>query len=359
LLSGCKKEEKKAPAEKVINVLVQPAGKKSLKPFIESIGTLYPYEEVTVSSEVDGIIKEIRTDNGSPVSKGQILTIIDDSDYMLEVKRAEASLKQAEATLSNTKLEYQRKEALYREKLVTQQQFDDVATRSSLAEAEVERAKASLALSKQMLSKTRIYSPLNGFVSEKKAERGNYVKNGAPLFIIIQNNPLKLLFSVNEKDVGKIKPGQDVSFSVDAYPDKEFAGKVKTIYPNIEQNTRTLQIEALIPNQNNILKPGLFARVILYTGSERDIILIPSTALLYEGDMIKVFVAEGERARERFVKIGQKYSFRKVTIGGNTEVLEYTGIMEGINEGEVVVTVGQQNLFEGAKIKSVKSSQES
>ncbi len=358
-LSACKKKEIKMTEEKLINIMVQPAGKRPLRPFIESIGTLYPYEEVTVSSEVEGMVKEIRADNGSSVSKDQILAIIDDSDYILEVKRSEASLRQAEATLSNTKLEYQRKEALYKEKLVTQQQFDDVTTRLLLAEAEVERAKASLSLSKQMLSKTRIYSPLNGFVSEKKAEKGNYVKNGTPLFIIIQNNPLKLLFTVNEKDVGKIKSGQDVLFNVDAYPDKEFKGKVKTIYPNIEQDTRTLQIEALIPNQNYILKPGLFAKVILYIGAERDVILVPATALLYEGDTIKVFVAEGDRARERFVKIGQKYSLRIVTSGNNTEVMEYTEIIDGIREGEMVVTAGQQNLFEGAKVKILKDNQES
>src|SRR4030042_5445354 len=163
-LHACKKSEVKAPPEKVINVQIQPAEKRSLKPFVETIGTLNPYEEVIVSAEVDGIIKDVKADEGSIGSKGRVLAAIDDTDYNLEVKRADASLRQAEATLSNTNLEYQRKGALYKEQLITQQQFEDVSTRLSLAEAEVERARAANSLARQKFLKTKVYSPLSGVV---------------------------------------------------------------------------------------------------------------------------------------------------------------------------------------------------
>jgi membrane fusion protein (multidrug efflux system) len=350
---GCKKKETKVAGEKVINVQVQPAEKKSLKPFIETIGTLNPDEEVTISAEVDGILKDVRVDEGSVVSKGQVLAFIDDIDYNLEVKRADAALRQAEATLSNTRLEYQRKEALYKEQLVTQQQFDDVSTRLSLAAADSERAKAALSLTKQKLTKAIIYSPLSGVVKEKKSEKGNYIKNGTALFIIVQNNPIKLNFTVNEKDVGKLKKGQEVLFKVDAFHDKEFKGKLSIIYPCLEENTRALQVEAQIPNSDGLLKPGLFAHVTLYTGAEKDTIVVPVTSLLYEGEKIKVFVVEGDRAKERSVKVGQKYMIKSVESPRST-VGEYTEIIEGLKEGELVVTVGQQNLFENAKILAIK-----
>lgn len=297
-LHACKKGEVKAPPEKVVNVQVRAAEKRSLNPFVETIGTLNPYEEVVVSAEVDGIIKDVKVDEGSVVSKGQVLAVIDDIDYNLEVKRADASLRQAEATLSNTNLEYQRKEALYKEQLVTQQQFEDVSTRRSLAEAEVERARAANSLARQKFLKTKVYSPLSGVVKEKKSERGNYVKNGTALFTIVQNNPIKLNFTITEKDVGKLKRGQDVLFKVDAFPDREFKGKLNIIYPCLEENTRTLQVEAQVPNQNGLLKPGLFAHVTLYTGAERGIILVPATSLLYEGEMVKVFVVASDRAKK-------------------------------------------------------------
>lgn len=346
-VSACKKKEVRAPAEKVINVQIQAAEKKSLRPFIEAIGTLNPYEEVIVSAEVDGILKDVWVDEGSVASKGQVLSLIDDTDYNLEVKRAEAALRQAEANLANTRLEYQRKEALYKEELVTKQQFDDVSTRLSLTEAEVDRAKASLSLAKQRLSKTKIYSPLSGVVKERKVERGNYVRNGIPLFVIINSNPLKLNFTVTEKDVGKLKIGQDVSFNADALRGKEFKGKLSIIYPSLEEKTRTLQVEAQVPNPKGLLKPGLFAKVTLYTGMEKDTIVIPVTALLYEAEKIKVFVVEGDRAKERSVRIGQRYRF---AAGSSEPLQEFTEIIEGVKEGELIVTVGQQNLFEGAKV---------
>lgn len=336
-IPACKKKEANAPVEKIVNVRIQAVAEKTLRPYVETVGTLNPYEEVTVSAEVDGILREVRVDNGTAVSKGMLLSVIDDTDYGLEVKRAEAALRQAHATYENTKLEFGRKQSLYKEQLVTQQQFDDVSTRLSLADADVERAKASLLLAKQKLIKTRIYSPISGYVKEKKVSAGDYVKNGANLFVIIQNNPLKLNFTVTEKDVGKLRKGQDVTFRVDAFPGREFKGKVNNIYPSLEEKTRTLQVEALVPNPDNALKPGLFAHVILYTGAERNTVLVPIISLLYEGEAIKVFVIDGGRAKERLVKVGQKYG----------EMME---IVEGLKAGETVVIAGQQNLSEGVKV---------
>src|SRR4030043_2049341 len=308
--SACKKKEVQTTAERVVNVQVQAAEKKSLRPFVETIGTLNPFDEVTVSAEVDGVVKDIRVDEGVVVTKGSVLASIDATDYALGVKRDEAALRQAEATLENTKLEYQRKESLYKEELVTKQQFDDVSTRLALAEAERERLKVVLSLAQEKMRKTKIYSPLHGVVKAKKVSAGDYVKNGTNLFAIIQNNPLKLNFTVTEKDVGKLKINQDILLTVDAFPDKEFKGKVNIIYPSLEERTRTLQVEALVLNPGELLKPSFFAHVTLYTADARDTVLIPATSLLYEAEKVKVFVLEGDRTKEREVKPGNKYGER-------------------------------------------------
>jgi len=360
--TACEKKEVKTVTEKIISVQVQPVKKKSLRPFINNIGTLNPFEEVTVSSEVDGILKDVNVDNGSEVSKGMILAVIDDTDYNLEVERGMASLKQAEANLSNIKLEYHRKEELYKKELLTKQQYDDVTARLSIADAELERAKSSVSTARQKLSKAKIYSTLSGVVKEKKVSSGNYVKNGTPLFTIIQTNPAKLDFTVNEKDLEKIRKGQDVFLTVYAFPDKEFKGKLNIIYPNVDERTRTLKVEALVPNDAQLLKPGFFAKVMLYTGASKDIILVPVTSLLYEEEKIKVFVVEGDKARERIVKIGQKYKLQSEVgnremeaEGQESDMAEFVEVVKGLKEGEQVVVVGQQNLFEGAKIKIVGS----
>jgi len=337
LFPACKNKESKSVEEKVFNVHIQDVVKKPLKPFIESIGTLNPFEEVTISAEVEGVMRSVKVEEGTQVSKGMLLAAIDDTDYGLEVKRAEAALRQTEATLENTRLEFKRKDALHREELVTKQQYDDVVTRLSLAEAEVDRAKAFLSLARLKLLKTKITSPIACVVKEKRVSVGDFVKNGTPLFVIIQPNPLKLRFTVPEKDVGRLKINQEVVLTVDGFAGREFKGKVNIVFPNVEEKTRTLQVEALILNSDGVLKPGLFAKVILYTAGERDTVVVPITALLYEAETVKVFIIEGDRAKERKVKLGSKYG----------EMME---IVEGVKEGEKVVATGQQNLSAGAKV---------
>jgi len=139
LFLACKKKEVEVPREKVINARAQSAEKRAVRPFINAIGTLNPYEEVVVSAEVGGILKEVHVDEGTVVSGGMALDAIDATEYRLQVQTAEAALKQAEANRANAKLEIQRVESLFREGLITKQQFDDVSTRLSIAEAEVEK----------------------------------------------------------------------------------------------------------------------------------------------------------------------------------------------------------------------------
>ena len=196
---------------------------------------------------------------------------------------------------------------------------------------------AGLDLAKEKLTKTKIHAPMAGSIKEKKVTAGDYIRNGTFLVSIIRTDLLKLSFSVSEKDVGSLRAGQDVSFAVDAFPGREFRGQVKTIYPSLEEKTRSLQVEAVVANADRSLKPGLFARVTLYTGPARDTVVVPITALLYDNSTTKLFVVEGDRAKERKVRIGRKYG-------------EFMEIVEGLKAKEIVVTVGQNNLMEGVLV---------
>ena len=336
MLVSCAKE-KEAQPERVVNVQIATAEMKNVQPYLETTGTLKADEEVTVSSEVDGIVRKINVDEGSPVSTGAILIEINEIDYMLDWKRSEAALKQAEANLANAKAEYKRKDALYKEELITRQQFDDITTKMALTEAEQDRAKATLAISKEKLSRTKIYSPLTGAVKEKRISVGDYVRNGTPLLQLIKINPLKLNFTISEKDAATIKRGQEVAFSVDSYANKQFKGRVTLLYPNVEEKTRTLQAEALVSNADHLLKPGYFARTLIYTAAPRKVVLIPITALLYDNAIIRIFVVDGDKARERVIKTGGKYG-------------EFVEVVEGLKEKEEIVVIGQNNLSEGVKV---------
>jgi len=334
---ACKGKAEKVSRERQINVKCEQVVKKSLRPFLKALGTLKSPEEVTVSAEVEGIIKNVLVEEGRAVKKGDLLGEIRERDYDLEVKRSEAILRQAEATLENTRTEYRRKEMLLKEELITRQQFDDVATRLSLAEAELEKAKAGLALAKEKLAKTKIYAPINGVIKEKKVSIGDYVKNATPLFSLITIDPLKLEFSITEREAGLIKVGQEVSFQVDAFPERVFSGRIRVIYPHVDEKTRSLGAEALIPNPQAILKPGFFARLTIYLGPPRPTLVIPANAVLYDESKTKVFVVEKGRAMMREVTIGSLYG-------------DMQEIQAGLKENELVVTVGQNNLADGVKV---------
>jgi multidrug efflux pump subunit AcrA (membrane-fusion protein) len=389
-LNSCEKAgTKPAVEEKAYNVQVKAAEKKRLQPFVEAIGTLYPNDEVTVSTEVDGILSDLKAEEGTRVSKGMLLAQIDDTDYLLEVKRAEATVEAADsrlqqlvtgarpqevqlakaemdqslADLEKRKADRERAKKLFDGQYISAQDWDAARTAYEVAvathqkakqnlglvtegprkeeiaaaRAQLDQSKAALSLARQKLGKTKVFSPLAGVVRLKRVSKGEFVKNGNPLYTIIQSNPLKLRFTLSEKDVGKVKPLQEVSLRVDAFPEKEFKGKVTVIFPSLEEKTRTLMVEAMVPNPEESLKAGLFTKVILYTGPAKEAVVIPITALLYEEAKIKVFVEDGGRAKEKPVAVGGKYG----------ELME---IAEGLKEGEKVVVAGQQNLSEGVKV---------
>jgi membrane fusion protein (multidrug efflux system) len=339
--AGCTKKKEEVKAEKIINIKVITTQKMPVRPYVEAVGTIQPWDEVIISPEVDGIIKEIPVEEGFAVTKGMFLLKINDIDYRLGVQTAEAALGQAQAGLNNAKIMFDRMEALYKQSGVSKQDFDNASTRLDVSVQDVERAKAALSLAKERLSRVILRSPINGMIKQKAVTTGMFVKTGMPLLNLIQIDPLFLTFSVTEKDVGTLKRGQDVVFSVDAFPNREFKGKVDIIYPNVDEHSRMLKVEALIPNRSLELEPGFFSRVKVYTGAQKDVVLIPITSILYEGTKARVFLNENNKARERYLKLGRKYG----------EMLE---IAEGLQAGEKLVVVGQNTLTDGVNVRVVK-----
>ena len=339
--AGCTKKKEEVKAEKIINIKVITTQKMPVRPYVEAVGTLEPWDEVIISPEVDGIIKEIPVEEGFPVTKGMFLLKINDIDYRLGVQTAEAALGQAQAGLNNAKIMFDRMEALYKQSGVSKQEFDNASTRLDVSVQDVERAKAALSLAKERLRRVILLSPINGMIKQKAVTTGMFVKTGMPLLNLIQIDPLFLTFSVTEKDVGTLKRGQDVVFSVDAFPNREFKGKVDIIYPNVDEHSRMLKVEALIPNRSLELKPGFFSRVMVYTGAQKEAVLIPITSILYEGTKVRVFLNENNKARERYLKLGRKYG----------EMMEIT---EGLQAGEKLVVVGQNTLTDGVNVRVVK-----
>jgi len=338
---SCTKKAEEEKTEKTVNVRTVTVARETVRPYIEAVGSLEPDKEVVVSSEVDGVIREILVDEGDRVSRGMVLARVSDTDYLLGVRAAEAVWKQARANLENARTVFSRMEALYQEKVVSKQEYDNAVTRLDVAGQDADRASAALSLSRERFAKTLIRSPMDGAVNTKTATAGDFIGAGRPLMRVISIDPAKLGFSVAEKDIGALKSGQEVVFVVDPYPSREFSGTLTTIYPSLDERSRTLKAEASVPNRTGELKPGIFARVRVYTGEPRQAITIPITSILYEGTKTRIFVAENDTARERVVSIGGKYG----------EMME---VLDGLQEKERLVVVGQNTLTDGVKIRVVE-----
>ncbi|HPE46136.1 MAG TPA: efflux RND transporter periplasmic adaptor subunit [Deltaproteobacteria bacterium] len=338
---SCTKKAEEEKTEKTVNVRTVTVARETVRPYIEAVGSLEPDKEVVVSSEVDGVIREILVDEGDRVSRGMVLARVSDTDYLLGVRAAEAVWKQARANLENARTVFSRMEALYQEKVVSKQEYDNAVTRLDVAGQDADRASAALSLSRERFAKTVIRSPMDGAVNTKTATAGDFIGAGRPLMRVISIDPAKLGFSVAEKDIGALKSGQEVVFVVEPYPSREFSGTLTTIYPSLDERSRTLKAEASVPNRTGELKPGIFARVRVYTGEPRQAITIPITSILYEGTKTRIFVAENDTARERIVSIGGKYG----------EMME---VLDGLQEKERLVVVGQNTLTDGVKIRVVE-----
>ncbi|HPI92969.1 MAG TPA: efflux RND transporter periplasmic adaptor subunit [Deltaproteobacteria bacterium] len=338
---GCSQKAEEKKAEKIVNVKVMTVKKETVRPYIETVGSLEPNEAVIVSSEVDGILREILVDEGARVTKGMVLAKVNDTDFRLGVQASSAALKQARANLENAETMFKRMDALYGQKVVSKQEYDNALTRLDVARQDEDRASAALSLAQERLDKAIIRSPLNGAVKQKTATAGDFIGAGRPVMVVISIDPLKLSFSVAEKDIGILKIGQDVVFRVDPFPSREFSGTLTVIYPSLDEKSRMLKAEAEVPNRAGELKAGIFSRVKLYTGKPRQTVVIPITSILYEGTKTRVFVAENDLASERAVKVGGKYG----------EMME---VIEGLQENERLVVVGQNVLTDGVKIHAVK-----
>jgi len=214
-----------------------------------------------ISAKFPGRVGKVFVDEGARVRRGQPLLEIETDYLKIDVDRAEAALARAKAAEGEARRDFQRKEGLVAKGSVSQAVYD--RTRASLDQAEATRAEAeaALALAKQRLADAVMVSPIDGIVAERKTEVGERLGEATVAFVLVQMSPLKVRFRLPERYLAQVERGQMVRAWVDPYPDEVFEGKVTIVVRAVDPATRTFVVEAEIPNRDERLKPGLFARV--------------------------------------------------------------------------------------------------
>ncbi|WP_316791107.1 efflux RND transporter periplasmic adaptor subunit [Pedobacter frigoris] len=286
-------------------------------------GTLEANESVALRSEVSGLVTSINFKEGANVTKGALLVKINDRDIQAQLQDA-LTKQQLAATNEN------RSKQLLEKGAISQEEYD-----TSLAA--LQSLKAQSQLIRAQLAKTSIYAPFSGKIGLRSISTGEYLTPSTTIANLASINPLKVSFSVPEKYAGQIGLNSEISFTTDGLT-KTFIGKVFAIEPGINTQTRTLQIKALVPNPNNELLPGSFAKIKLSLNTAKNAILIPNEAIIPVLEGKTVFISKNGKAQQ-------------VPVEAGTRTAESIVITSGLKVGDTVLTTGAMALKADAPVK--------
>lgn len=358
LLSGGKKEEKIT----FDTAAVAPA---NIMNSITATGTIEPVTSVTVGTQVSGIVSKLFVDYNSVVKKGQVIAELDKTNLMSQLNTAKTQLATAQSQLNYQTANYKRYKTLFEKGLVAADDFDNAKLSYTQAKEQVASAKEEVQRAQTNLGYATITSPIDGVVLSKSVEEGQTVAasfSTPELFTIAQDlTNMQVVADVDEADIGDVKEGERVTFTVDAYPDDTFEGEVKQVRQEATTTNNVVTYEVVIsaPNTDLKLKPGLTANVTIYTAERKGVLSVPSKALRFtpqKETVGKMKIVDVANAKNKVWTIeGNSIVAHKVNIGMTDGT--NTQIVGGIAEGTKVVT--GLNVMGGEEEKPMEAQGES
>lgn len=280
--------------------------------------TVQSYVKNNIAPQMAGRITKINVEIGDNVKKGQVLAEMDKSQLL-----------QAQLQLANQEVELQRLKALYDAGGISKSDYDAVEMSYNIAKTQVEN----------LVENTILRSPVDGVVTARNYDAGDMFAMSAPIYVVEQIKPVKILVAISESEYTKVKKGDSVEIVADALPEITFYGKIEKIYPTIDPTTRTFNVEVVVANNYSTLRPGMFARVKIDFGANSNVV-IPDVA-----------VVKQQGSGERFVYVlnaDGTVEYRKIVLGRRMGK-EYE-VLEGLSDGDKIVTGGQIRLKDGVKV---------
>ena len=339
LLSGGKKEE-------TITFDTAAVAPANIMNSITATGTIEPVTSVTVGTQVSGIVNKLFVDYNSVVKKGQVIAELDKTNLMSQLNTAKTQLATAQSQLNYQTANYKRYKTLFEKGLVAADDFDNAKLSYTQAKEQVVSAKEEVQRAQTNLGYATITSPIDGVVLSKSVEEGQTVAasfSTPELFTIAQDlTNMQVVADVDEADIGDVKEGERVSFTVDAYPDDTFEGEVKQVRQEATTTNNVVTYEVVIsaPNADLKLKPGLTANVTIYTAERKGVLSVPSKALRFtpqKETVGKMKIVDAANAKNKVWTIeGNSIVAHKVNIGMTDGT--NTQIVGGIAEGTKVIT---------------------
>lgn len=338
-MSGGKKEED-------INFKEEKVALKTLQNSVTATGTIEAVTSVTVGTQVSGIVNKIYVDYNSQVKKGQVIAELDKTNLLSELNTAKANLASAQSSLNYQAANMERYKTLYKKGLVSADEYENALLTYRQAKEQVASSKENVQRAQTNLGYATITSPIDGTVISKSVEEGQTVAasfNTPELFTIAKDlTNMQVVANVDEADIGNVKEGDRVTFTVDAYPDDTFEGTVKQVRLEATTTNNVVTYEVVIsaPNADLKLKPGLTANVTIYTQERSGVLAVANKALRFTptketvGKDMKIVDCKGKN--KVWTLNGNTLTAHPVTIGQSDGI--NTEITKGLKQGDKIVT---------------------
>lgn len=306
----------------------------------EITGLVKADEDVQVASETSGRITEVNFDQGDWVEKGELLVRLDDDVVQAQIRRLRATIERVRTQLETARKDLQREESLFREGVGAEKAYDDAQSRVRTLEVQVTEAQASLQEAEVLESKFEIFAPVRGRIAERHVSPGEYVDPGVPVAHLVKIDLVKFEFSLAERDVPRVSVGQELEFTVDAYPGLLLRAPITSIAPAGNEMTRTFAVTLTLANlEERPLLPGMSGKVRVVRETWDDVYLVPEDAVLRGDEGAYLYLVRDQHAEAQGVEI--------VSSSGPLAVVRGTGIEEGAE----CVILGQYALSPGVAVR--------
>lgn len=312
---------------------------------ISALGSLEPDELIQVTAEVDGAVKEVRFREGDRVTPATVLALIDPDRYRLEAARAEANYQKAVSDQARAQADFQRREALAADHLLSVEELNRSRTENEGLAATAAGSKAARDIAVQNLARSEVKPLHAGVIDKRLVDTGQFVRAGTVIASLVDTGRLRLRFKISDAESLRARPGQAVAFRVGSFGDRDFSGEIYHVGQVADPTNRQVEVLAWVRNPG-VLKPGFFAEVTLPSESRKTALVVPETAVQASERGFIAFVVEEGKARLRPVQIGLR------TGGGGVEILS------GLKAGETVIYEGSDRLTDGMAVRSADAGPE-
>lgn len=353
-----KKPERRSAVGREVPVKLAPVKKGPVAYVLNTSGDVQPLRQVDIVSRIAGYLEQVRFEIGDSVKEGQVVAVVQPKEQVHRVEEDEANLKVAQATLqekesqlADAEKQEERSRRLRQKEFISTQELEQAEMRANtaraqrdLARAQLAQREAALAQSRYLLSLTQLVAPFTGVVTRRQIDPGAYVSSSTLILTLAVPDPLKVVVNVPERDVNLAHVGMSARLRVDAFPERLFEGKIVRMNSALDPASRTLTAEVHVPNRERHLKPGMFARVEVVLGEQKESLLVPTEAVIEdEGKNFVYSVHEGKAQRKAVTK--------------GWEQNGYMAIAQGVEEGEQIVVAGQYRLRQGSRVRVLEDPQ--